>query len=230
MSYVLLTRTIGENLKLSQEIKHKGIATISSPMLKLYQIPINWNLLEAYPYLLVTSKFAAQLIAQNNNHKMKAFVVGDRSAQILAQNPNIQIAKTFMNANDLVTHLLQDTDVTRAIYISGNITKTSMPDFVDTYLAYRVVYTSKMPILLKKQFMNMKIKIVMLYSENSAKIFLELCDKNSIIDYLSAVTAVVISKNIKSIVSEYFQRTLFCCKPDNSSMLKLVYDIYENNL
>ena len=230
MNYALLTRTRQENLKLSREIQHKGIATAFLPLLILREIPINWDLLKGYCHLVVTSKFAAQIIARNNKHKIMALCVGGNSARILAQNSSIKIAKVFNNASDLTTYLEQNSSKIKGAYVSGDVIKGGMPNFIDRYIAYNTTYTSKIPDIVKKQLINMEIKVVMLYSENSAKIFLDLCHKNSIISYLSTITAVVISQSIKSIVSDYFKKTYFCHEPDNKLMLKLVYNIYENSL
>jgi len=229
MNYVLLTRTIDENLKLSQEIEPKGIITISCPMLYLSEISIDWNVVKKYSHLIVTSKFSAQIIAKNTKHNIKALVVGVGSAQILEQNSNICVTEIFSNAASLATYLMQNSATIKGAYICGNITKINMPDFVDSYLVYNTTYTSKISDILKKQIINMEIKAVMLYSENSAKIFIDLCNKNSIISYLSTVTAIVISKNVKDIVSKYFKETFFCDKPDNKLMLKLLYNIYGKN-
>jgi uroporphyrinogen-III synthase len=73
MNYVLLTRTIAENSKLSQEIELKGINTLSWPLLYLHEMPIDWIGLKKYSHLIVTSKFSAQIIAKNIIHKIKAF-------------------------------------------------------------------------------------------------------------------------------------------------------------
>lgn len=219
MKYVLLTRSVKENTRLRLRLVKKGIPSLQLPLIRLTCIPCE---IKNHGLIIITSKFAAKIASRKIKHKASVLVVGQVSASILASNPYIKVLKIFDDVQKL-KDFVDDLDASsRILYLSGSIIKTQMPSFVERQVIYKVRYRINLPTQFKRKLS--KIKVTMLYSENSAKTFINLCEKNGIIKYVKNIIFITLSNNIKSIVQGF--KVCSCKKPLEEKMLELLYKIY----
>jgi uroporphyrinogen-III synthase len=227
MRYVLLTRTEQENIELAKQLQAKDINTFSFPLLNLIELPTDWQQIKKYSYIVVTSKFAARIVAKSILSPVKALVVGSESANILAQNPNISVQEVFLSVDALLAALMRcEVLANDMVYLSGSVVKRNLPGLIKRYIIYDTVYALKMPYQLVQMIKNMEIKALMLYSENSAKTFLNLCIQNDILSYARKIPAIVLSYDIKKVIDYDIEHILYCEKPYNNLMLELLYKLY----
>jgi hypothetical protein len=226
MKYTLLTRTSEENLALSKKLNTKGILTYSFPLIELRAITIDWSKLSRYSHIIITSKFAAKIATANIAHNVKVLVVGQESANILKQNKHIIIQKIFLSVRKLISHLAQMNNLIPCAYLSGSVIKQDMPKFIERHIIYDTFYTAEISLELKQKIIDMEIGSIMLYSENSAKKFIELCKQNGLLLYISRITAITLSKNIKYVLQNYIEYVDYCSRPCNHLMIELLYKLH----
>ena len=226
MDQVLLTRDSGENAAMARLLEARSIPYYSFPLLELKVRQFDWSSINSYCYLIITSKFAAQIAARSLTSDFSLFVVGDESANILRSNPKITVVKVFKSSAELCKDLKKNTNLLKFAYLSGSIIKRDIKE-VDRYIIYDTVYASKMSNELKQKIKNMEIRAIMLYSENCAKTFIDLCRQNDLCGYLKNIVAVVLSFNIKKMIDKYIDK-IFCShpKPSNTLMLDLICKLY----
>lgn len=99
MKRILLTRSEKENSKLESSLE--GFEIISAPMIFYKNLDVDWESFVQYSNLIVTSKYAAKLIADNYLFDVNCYVVGEESAKILEANPKLKITYIAQNAVEL---------------------------------------------------------------------------------------------------------------------------------
>lgn len=223
---VLLTRSKQENEVLEQILTSKAIPTYSFSLIKLVKTEFDWSRVEKYTDFVITSKLAAKIAAENISHRSCFFVVGNESAKILKSNKKITVAKIYQNSAELHIDIKNDENLISFAYLSGNIIKRSIAE-IDRYIIYKTIYASQFNDEVQQKIMDMEIRAIMLYSENCARAFLELCKDSGLCQYIKNITAVVLSLNIKELVKKYFNQVLYTKEPDSGLMLDLICKLYE---
>lgn len=220
MKYVLLTRSAKENTRLEQRLAKRSILSLQLPLIRLSPITCK---IKNYGLIIITSKFAAKIASKKIKHKAAVLVVGQMSASILSKNPYIKVLKIFDNAQELKDFLDKMQISEPILYLSGNIIKAQMPNFVERQIIYKVRYRINLSTKFKRKLP--KIKIIMLYSENSAKTFINLCEKNGIIKCVENIIFITLNNNIKKFLQGC--KVIACKKPLEEKMLELLYRVYE---
>ena len=222
---ILLTRDAPENQHLAKQLDAIQIPYYSHPLLERQSLGFDWSQISGYLMLIITSKFAAQLAAKSLKHEVECAAVGCASAEILRQNPLIKIIYIANSANQLIQWLSKQ-KLSKAAYLSGNIITVEMPKFVDRYQIYHTKYAIALSNELQSMIKGMQIKAVVLYSRNSARIFLELCQNALLLDYLKDIKALTLSQKIGKDLSSYFAKVDCSHSLDNTIMLKLMENLY----
>ena len=99
MKRILLTRSEEENKKIAKELT--AFEVVSCPMLFYRKLDVDWQEFKDFSHLIITSKYAAKLVADNYLFKVTAYVVGEESAKLLEQNPNVTLERVFKNIGEL---------------------------------------------------------------------------------------------------------------------------------
>ena len=226
MGLVLLTRDANENAAMEALLEGKRILTYSFPLVELKATEFDWISIGKYDSLIITSKFAAQIAARNITNQVLILVVGQESANILRANRAINVVKVFKNSADLCEDIKKNVNLLNFAYLSGNIIKRDI-EKVDRYIIYEAVYASKLSLELEQKIKDMEISTIMLYSENCAKTFIDLCKQSNLCGYLKNMVAVVLSFEIKKVVEKYMDKVFYSKEPSNALMLDLICKLYE---
>jgi uroporphyrinogen-III synthase len=107
MPYVLLTRSEQENLRLAEILKEHGISSISSPQVILQERADDFNISQ-YNSIIITSKYAAQIVSRKLKNHVSAYVVGEESAKILGKSPFIKVEHIYQNVSELAYSLINN--------------------------------------------------------------------------------------------------------------------------
>ncbi|MGC0371703.1 MAG: hypothetical protein DGJ47_000402 [Rickettsiaceae bacterium] len=191
---IVLTRSADNNQRIKDELDKTKVGFIDCPLLSYQEVDINPDFINKFNNVVITSKFAAQNIPPTST--LKAWVVGESSAQILKQK-GYSIEYCAQNAEELKDHLL-NAENEKNLYLCANHITTQMPSFVHHKVFYRVTYTNILnneQISLFKKYPN----YILLYSVNCAKTLLQLINDYNLQKYLAKTTIIALSYKISNV-------------------------------
>ncbi|XVN40555.1 MAG: hypothetical protein RCO49_07125 [Rickettsia endosymbiont of Argas persicus] len=220
MKSVLLTRSLEANQETIEEISKYNLnfRYIECPLIKYKTLNFDTSLLKNYSNIIITSKYAATIIAE---YKLKhnIWVVGDRSKQLL-ENKNLKIAYTAQNVDDLISRFPADL-YEQTIYLSSNEITKDLPDKIKRHIIYNVEYLNDLPLSVIKELKN-SVDFILLYSQNSSKILVELLHHNNLPEYIQDSLVIAISVKVANIVRPFFKNVIYCDEQNPNNIIKLL--------
>lgn len=223
MKRILLTRSEEENNKIACRLK--GFEVLSCPMIFYKDLEVDWQSFKGFSYLIITSKYAAELVSKNYPFEIIAYVVGEESAKLLSKNTNISLGGIFEDVDSLYSSsglLRQLSELPcndEQLYLSGNhITKEI--SFATRKEIYHTQYASKIDVTL---FID-PIDYVLIYSKNSANNLISLLKKHNLLQRIENSVSISISKNVSDVLKGYVSKSLYPKKPIADEMLELLIE------
>ncbi|ADE30005.1 palindromic element RPE1 domain-containing protein [Rickettsia prowazekii] len=152
MKSVLLTRNIQENNETIQEINkyNLDLRYIHCSLIKYKTLDFNINILNNYSNIIITSKYAAHILA-DYNLKQDIWVVGNKTKQLLGK----KVIYTANNIADLIQHFPTDL-YKHTIYLSSNEITQDLPNKIARHIIYNVEYLNELPISIIQEFENIR--------------------------------------------------------------------------
>lgn len=221
--YTLLTRSWQANQRIIDNCH--GVNWYSHPLLERGLEIFDWSILQQYDIMIITSKFVAELVCSKLAGELDVLVVGKLSAQILRQNNKIKKITIFQSVAQVLQFLYHKKYSAKIAYLSGDIVTTEMPKFVDRYILYSTQYAYDLSLDLQQKIRDMKIGAIMLYSKNSAQLFIDLCRKANLLDSITNIVPIALSYKVSLVLQGYFNKILFCSRPEHQLMLELLYGL-----
>lgn len=215
---VLLTRSQKENDILASAISELGFEPISCPTIEFQKLPIDLKSLESFDNIIVTSKFAATIISKIYPHKVNCLCVGEESASILSQNPNIKVTH-IANSAEALEYKAQ---LHNAVYLSGNIVTVPF-EKATRCIIYNTIYTENIS-QDALNAMHPEVKFVLLYSKNCALNLINLLSKYNLLQTVKNSVVIAISSGVASIWEPYSAETLYPEAPQSTEVLKLLVE------
>jgi uroporphyrinogen-III synthase len=219
MQYVILTRSLRENTRLAKILKENGIESISCPQITLKEQDIDLSKL-TYSNIIITSKFAAEIVAQKLSSPVKAYVVGEESALILSTNPAITVKKVYSKVSELEQGLRDKLARDDFTYLSGNYVTKELP--CQRLIIYNTTYTNYISHEAIKLIKAGKIKAVLIYSKRTAISFKETIICNNLTSYMVNIQLITLSKQIGLEFVDLGCKILYCNKPREVEMINLL--------
>ena len=218
---VIITRCKEENVILSRKIQEIGYIPIASPMISYKVVLCDFAKFKSYSNLIVTSKFAAQIIAEHYPYDVNAYVVGVESANILGKNNKIHVVGVYDGVAALLEALYNSQ---KYLYCSGNHISMDIP-LADRCIIYNTEYADS----LSKEAMDIisqnRADFIMFYSKNSAQNFIDLIKNHIHLQNLQNSVVIAISEEVGSILGGYVKNVLFPKNPNADEMLALLRKI-----
>ncbi|AAU03936.1 palindromic element RPE1 domain-containing protein [Rickettsia typhi] len=148
MKSVLLTRNIQENKETIQEISkyNLDLRYIHCALIKYQTLDFNINILNNYSNIIITSKYAASILA-DYNLQQDIWVVGSKTKQLLGK----KVMYTAKNIADLIQHFPTDL-YKHTIYLSSNEITKDLPHKIARHIIYNVEYLNELPISIIQEF------------------------------------------------------------------------------
>lgn len=218
MKSVLLTRAKEMNAELKASLSLTEIEILECNLINYELLPVNIDYIKDFSNILITSYFAAINAPVATDEFKGAFVVGEKSAKILAQK-NYKILFCASNAEQLHQQILCEDNYGSTIYLSGNSITTKMPAWVTREVFYRAHYLEYFSAEQITRYKN-GIDYVLLYSENSAKTLLNLLKENNLLNCLANSIVIVISSKVGLVVANNFDNIIISANIE--SMLNYV--------
>jgi uroporphyrinogen-III synthase len=207
---VLLTRTVKDSENLAKQLESFDISTYIEPMFNIEYLDYDLSSVElsSSQAVIFTSKNAINAI-RNNVQKfihLKCFVIGNATAKLAKKLKfnNIYVANN--NAKSLANLILKEIIIKdgKLLYFCGELITLDFKKELEKYgynvhrfCVYKTVPINDFSKNLKNKIISNKIKIILLYSFNTAAIFLDLIKKNNMLEFLSGINLMVISKKVK---------------------------------
>lgn len=208
---ILLTRSKKENLKLRDKLSAHSCKLIDLPLLTLQSNDFNFQKIKDFENIIVTSKFAANLLPANPGNQ-KVWVVGESSAGILA-NKGYEIACIAPDAAEL-TAIISIEQPIKICYICGDHITREMPEFVKKFIVYNAIYKDELSEEEEEQLKNNAVDMIPIYSKNCAKALIKLLVRYDLLNLLANVTIIAISLKVKKVLEEHFSNIIVSEKPN----------------
>ena len=218
MKSLLLTRSKEFNNELKLFLQEKNIAhkyKILELNLLNYQLQhIDFSdIFSKFNHIIITSIFAAQNMPHHLYNKKYIYVVGQKSAKILADKGYIiqNVAKNAPELKKIIDQ--QNSNIHKEmIYLSGNNITLEMNRNITRKIFYKTNYKESLP---KSQILRYKsnIDFILLYSYHSAKIFVQLMEKYNLFPFVQNSTYIVLSDKIMQVIKPYFNNVIISKEP-----------------
>ena len=227
--HILLTRSLEDSKDLIVKFKSNGFKVSNLPLLQFSKLSyknINFSSLDA---IIFTSSNAIKFLELKNiNKNILCFCVG-LSTEKTARSKGFQ--KVFAadgnvrNLKELVEQNLMSKDK-KILYVSGEIVSYPLDKelLLKGYNVNRLVnYSARHNKNLDLSFLNLLKKdmpdLVYVYSENSAKSFLNLIKKYELVDYWMNTNLMCIGEKTSSVLNTIKWKKIFLFNPGEEEFL-----------
>ena len=227
--HVLLTRPLEDSKDLIFNFKSKGFKVSHLPLLNIQKINYEQIDFNSYEALIFTSSNSIRnLETKNINKETTCFCVGFATERSVKLRGFKNIFAAEGNVNNLKELILQNfTDKQKKIlYVSGEIV-TQRLDIelklegysVNRLINYKVLHNQNLDLEFLKKLKEDIPKIIYVYSENSAKSFLNLIEKYELVDYWMNTNLMCIGEKTSSVLNSIKWKKIFLFNPGEEEYL-----------
>ena len=227
--HVLLTRPLEDSKDLIFNFKSKGFKVSHLPLLNIQKINYEQIDFNSYEALIFTSSNSIRnLETKNINKETTCFCVGFATERSVKLRGFKNIFAAEGNVNNLKELILQNfTDKQKKIlYVSGEIV-TQRLDIelksegysVNRLINYKVLHNQNLDLEFLKKLKEDIPKIIYVYSENSAKSFLNLIEKYELVDYWMNTNLMCIGEKTSLVLNEIKWKKIFLFNPGEEEFL-----------
>ena len=217
--HILLTRPLENSHDLILRFKSLGHKVSHLPVIKIQNVNYDKVNINEFSGIIFTSANAIKnLNTSDINKKINCFCVGSSTENVAKQNGFQNIFCAEGNVNNLKEVILQNFDNRSGnlLYVSGEIVSSNLDkDLIsEGYKVRRIINYSVLPVEeIGEEFINnLKSSIpdmVYVYSENSAKNYLNLLKKYNLLDYWMNTNLMCLGEKTSSVLNEIKWKKIF---------------------
>ena len=217
--HILLTRPLDDCKELILRFKSLGHKVSHLPVIKIQNVNYDKVNINEFSGIIFTSANAIKnLNTSDINKKINCFCVGSSTENVAKQNGFQNIFCAEGNVNNLKEVILQNFDNRSGnlLYVSGEIVSSNLDkDLIsEGYKVRRIINYSVLPVEeIGEEFINnLKSSIpdmVYVYSENSAKNYLNLLKKYNLLDYWMNTNLMCLGEKTSSVLNEIIWKKIF---------------------
>ena len=217
--HILLTRPLDDCKELILRFKSLGHKVSHLPVIKIQNVNYDKININEFDGIIFTSANAIKnLNTSDINKKINCFCVGSSTENVAKQNGFQNIFCAEGNVNNLKEVILQNFDNRSGnlLYVSGEIVSSNLDkDLIsEGYKVRRIINYSVLPVEeIGEEFINnLKSSIpdmVYVYSENSAKNYLNLLKKYNLLDYWMNTNLMCLGEKTSSVLNEIKWKKIF---------------------
>ena len=217
--HILLTRPLDDCKELILRFKSLGHKVSHLPVIKIQNVNYDKVNINEFSGIIFTSANAIKnLNTSDINKKINCFCVGSSTENVAKQNGFQNIFCAEGNVNNLKEVILQNFDnrAGNLLYVSGEIVASNLDkDLIsEGYKVRRIINYSVLPVEeIGEEFINnLKSSIpdmVYVYSENSAKNYLNLLKKYNLLDYWMNTNLMCLGEKTSSVLNEIKWKKIF---------------------
>ena len=227
--HILLTRPLDDCKELILRFKSLGHKVSHLPVIKIQNVNHDKVNFDEYGGIIFTSANSVKnLNTSNINKKINCFCVGSSTEKVAKQNGFQNIFCADGNVNNLKEVILQNFDQKHGnlLYVSGEIISSNLDkDLIsEGYVVKRIINYSVLPIEeVSDEFikdLNSSIPdMVYIYSENSARNYLDLLKKYNLSDYWMDTNLMCLGEKTSSVLNEIKWKKIFIFSPGEEEFL-----------
>ena len=217
--HILLTRPLDDCKELILRFKSLGHKVSHLPVIKIQNVNYDKVNINEFSGIIFTSANAIKnLNTSDINKKINCFCVGSSTENVAKQNGFQNIFCAEGNVNNLKEVILQNFDNRSGnlLYVSGEIVSSNLDkDLIsEGYKVRRIINYSVLPVEgISEQFIkDLKSSIpdmVYVYSENSARNYLNLLKKYNLSDYWMDTNLMCLGEKTSSVLNEIKWKKIF---------------------
>ena len=217
--HILLTRPLDDCKELILRFKSLGHIVSHLPVIKIQNVNYDKVNINEFSGIIFTSANAIKnLNTSDINKKINCYCVGSSTENVAKQNGFQNIFCAEGNVNNLKEVILQNFDNRSGnlLYVSGEIVSSNLDkDLIsEGYKVKRIINYSVLPVEeIDEEFINnLKSSIpdmVYVYSENSAKNYLNLLKKYNLLDYWMNTNLMCLGEKTSSVLNEIKWKKIF---------------------
>ena len=227
--HILLTRNLEDSNDLIQKLKSNGFKVSNLPLLKISKVNYDLIKLNNFNAIIFTSSNAIRFLDLKNFDKNNlCFCVGSSTEKTARLNgfQNVFAADgSVSNLKELVQQNLSVKD-NKILYVSGEIVSYPLDEelisvgySVERLINYTVKYNENLDLSFLESLKKDMPNLVYVYSENSAKSFLNLIKKYELVDYWMNTNLMCIGEKTSSVLNIIKWKKIFLFNPGEEEFL-----------
>ena len=227
--HILLTRQLQDSKDLIQKFKSNGFKVSNLPLLEINKLDYNEIKIYNYNAIIFTSSNAIKFLNLKNIKKnILCFCVGSHTEKTARSNGFQNVIAADGNVRNLKELVQQNLSIkdNKILYVSGDVLSFPLDKElisegynVERLINYTVKHNKNLDISfldsLKKDMPN----LVYVYSENSAKSFLNLIKKYELVDYWMNTNLMCIGEKTSSVLNVIKWKKIFLFNPGEEEFL-----------
>ena len=227
--HILLTRPLDDCKELILRFKSLGHKVSHLPVIKIQNVNYGKVNFDEFSGIIFTSANAVKnLTTSSINKQINCFCVGSSTEEMAKQNGFQNIFCADGNVNNLKEVILQNFDQKHGnlLYVSGEIISSNLDkDLIsEGYKVKRIINYSVAPIEEASDEFIRDLKssipdMVYVYSENSARNYLNLLKKYNLSDYWMHTNLMCLGEKTSSVLNEIKWKKIFIFSPGEEEFL-----------
>ena len=227
--HILLTRPLEDCKDLIIKLQNLGHKVSHFPVIKIESKKHEKINFDEFAGIIFTSSNAAKnLNLKKINKNIPCFCVGSATEKITRSNGFQNVYTADGNVNNLKEIILQNFNKKKEklLYLSGEIISSNLDQdlisegySVKRLINYSVLPIEKLDLKFIEDLKSSMPEMVYIYSQNSAKNFLNLIKKYELVDYWMNTNLMCIGEKTSSIMNEIKWKKIFLFNPGEEEFL-----------
>ena len=227
--HILLTRQLEGSKDLIKKFKSNGFRVSNLPLLEINKLDYNEIKIYNYDAIIFTSSNAIRFLELKNiNKNILCFCVGSSTEKTARLNGFQQVFAADGNVRNLKELVQQNLSLkdNKILYVSGDIVSYPLDkDLISEgynvvrLINYTVSHNKNLDLTFLESLKKDMPNIVYVYSENSAKSFLNLIKKYELVDYWMNTNLMCIGEKTSSVLNVVKWKKIFLFNPGEEEFL-----------
>ena len=227
--HVLLTRNLEDSKNLIQKFKSNGFKVSNLPLLEINKVNYNETKINNFNAIIFTSSNAIKFLDLKNIDKnILCFCVGSSTEKTARSNGFQRVYAADGNVRNLKELVQQNLSAkeNKVLYVSGDVVSYPLDGElisegynVVRLINYSVKYNENLDLSFLESLKKNMPDLVYVYSENSAKSFLNLIKKYELVDYWMNTNLMCIGEKTSSVLNEIKWKKIFLFNPGEEEFL-----------
>ena len=227
--HILLTRQLEGSKDLIKKFKSNGFRVSNLPLLEINKLDYNEIKIYNYDAIIFTSSNAIRFLELKNiNKNILCFCVGSSTEKTARLNGFQQVFAADGNVRNLKELVQQNLSLkdNKILYVSGDIVSYPLDkDLISEgynvvrLINYTVSHNKNLDLTFLESLKKDMPNIVYVYSENSAKSFLNLIKKYELVDYWMNTNLMCIGEKTSTVLNVIKWKKIFLFNPGEEEFL-----------
>ncbi len=227
--HILLTRHVHDSKDLIQKFKSNGFKVSNLPLLDISRVNYDEIKFREYIAIIFTSSNAIRFLDLSNVDKnILCFCVGSSTEKTARSNGFQNVFAADGNVRNLLELVQRNLSVKndKILYVSGDIVSYPLDQElisegynVERLINYTVKHNQNLDLSFLESLKKDMPNLVYVYSENSAKSFLNLIKKYELVDYWMNTNLMCIGEKTSSVLNVIKWKKIFLFNPGEEEFL-----------